>query len=346
MRQRPTARLTVPDFRNLGVLLRLLLLAEGLRLLWWAIEAPMRGHAWTGWWREGALYEPVLLTVTGVLAWLAPWLRRLPPLRALWMTALLAVVVALLWRVGLQRLGLTVPPLATVVAATLAVWLAVVGYFDWRHQRLSPALAEARLLALQSRMRPHFLFNSLNGVLTLIRRDPGRAEAMLEDLADLYRALLTEPRALVPLREELALARAYLAVEQVRLGDRLRLAWQVDTAPDDALLPPLTLQPLVENAVRHGIEPREEGGCVTVEAFRDDDHLVLFVRNPLPPPQAPPGARGNGLALANLRERLDLLYDAEARLRVYESEGEFVAQVRLPIRARDPVSRAPRRSVS
>ena len=346
MRQRPTARLTVPDFRNLGVLLRVLLLAEGLRLLWWLIEASARGRALTGWWLEGALYEPVLLSVAGALALLAPWLRRLPPRRALGVTALLAVALALLWRTGLQRLGLTVPPLATVVVATLAVWLAVVGYLDWRHQRLSPALAEARLLALQSRMRPHFLFNSLNGVLALMRRDPARAEALLEDLAELYRALLSEPRALVPLHEELALARAYLAVEQVRLGERLRVAWQIDTAPGDALLPPLTLQPLVENAVRHGIEPREDGGCITVEAFRDDDHLVLFVRNPLVPPDVKPSVRGHGLALANLRERLDLLFDAEARLRVYESEGEFVAQVRLPIRANVRLSLAPRRSAS
>ncbi|MCX7663165.1 MAG: histidine kinase [Tepidimonas fonticaldi] len=340
------ARFVIPDFRNLGVQWRLLLLAEGLRALWWVLEASPADASLQGWLTAGALFEPTLLSVAAALALLSPWLRRCPPWRALLITALVAVLVALAWRALLQGWGLAVPTPPTVVVATLAVWGGIAGYFDWRHHRLSPALSEARLQALQSRMRPHFLFNSLNGVLALIRRDPARAEAMLEDLAELYRALLAEPRTLVPWREELALAQAYLAVEQVRLGERLRVAWHVDTAPADALLPPLTLQPLVENAVRHGVEPRPEGACVTVEAFRDDDHLVLFVRNPLPPADAV--THGHGLALANLRERLELHYDTQARLRVYESEGEFVAQVRLPIRAGADaaVSPAPRRSAT
>ncbi|TSE28016.1 Sensor histidine kinase YehU [Tepidimonas thermarum] len=343
MAHRFAARLTVPDFRNLGVQLRLLLLAEGLYALWWWLGALSAGRAWPAWQTRSALFEPALLTLAGVLALLAPWLRRRPPRTALAWTAVAAVAVALGWRAALAAVGLPTPTPPALLVGTLAVWAAVVAYFDWRHHRLSPALTEARLQALQSRMQPHFLFNSLNSVLALMPRDPARAEAMLEDLAELYRALLAEPRALVPLREELALARAYLAVEQVRLGERLRVAWHVDTAPADALLPPLTLQPLVENAVRHGVEPQPLGACVTIEAFRDDHHLVLFVRNPLPPPGA--ATRGHGLALANLRERLALHYDAEARLRVYESEGEFVVQVRLPIRA-EGVSRAPRRSAS
>lgn len=336
-------RFAIPDFRNLGVQLRLLLLAEGLRWLWLVIESPWAIAQPQRWLASGVLFEPVLLSVSAGLMFIAPWLRGLSTRRALALTAVGAVVLALGWRELLLAWGLGSASPVQIIVSTLAVWVAVVAYFDWRHHRLSPALSEARLQALQSRMRPHFLFNSLNSVLALIRRDPARAEAMLEDLAELYRALLAEPRTLVPLREELTLARAYLAVEQVRLGDRLRLAWHVDTAPADALLPPLTLQPLVENAVRHGVEPRPDGACVTVEAFRDDDHLVLFVRNPLPPSEA--ATHGHGLALANLRERLDLHYDAEARLRVYESEGEFVVQVRLPIRG-DGVSPAPRRSAS
>ncbi len=269
-----------------------------------------------------------------------PWLRRRSYHHALAWTALLASLLVAVVDAALRARGRSDIHVVPVLAAVGGVLVVVFGYLDWRHHRLSPALTEARLLALQSRMRPHFLFNSLNSVLALIRRDPARAEAMLEDLAELYRALLAEPRAAVPLAEELALARAYLAVERVRLGERLQVAWQVDTAPQDALLPPLTLQPLVENAVRHGIEPRSQGGCITVEAFRDDEHLVLFVRNPLPPPNA--RTSGHGLALANLRERLALLYDTQARLRTYESEGEFVAQVRLPLRA-PALSAVPRR---
>lgn len=327
-----------PDVRPRPVLGRALawVLAAGAWAAWW------QGPA--AWWAPLAWALAPALTLAALAA--APaWWRRRPYRVAVALTLMLAALLALAWAALLPRLvaGTVLDPwqLAAAAAFTMATLL---GYLDWRHHRLSPALVQARLLALQSRMRPHFLFNSLNGVLALIRREPARAEALLEDLAELYRALLAEPRTLVPLADELALARTYLAVEQVRLGERLRQAWHVDTAPADALLPPLTVQPLVENAIRHGVEPRPEGACVTVEAFRDDDHLVLFVRNPLPPPGA--ATRGHGLALANLRERLALLYGGAARLRTYESEGEFVAQVRLPICAAGAVSPAPRRSAT
>ncbi|TSE32455.1 sensor histidine kinase [Tepidimonas charontis] len=321
-----------PDFRAPAVVLR----AVGL---WVAALGLIRiGEVASS--ATVAVVAAALAALLLGLAALSPWLRQRPYRHAVaWVAlgaALLTLGVDAAWRFG-ARADADGPRALALVELSV---LALLGYLDWRHHRLSPALAQARLLALQSRMRPHFLFNSLNSVLALLRRDPARAEAMLEDLAELYRALLAEPRAQVPLAEELALARAYLAVEQVRLGERMHVAWHVDNAPMDALLPPLTLQPLVENAVRHGIEPRPEGGCLTVEAFRDDEHLVLFVRNPLPAP----GMRtaGHGLALANLRERLALLYGGAARLRVYESEGEFVAQVRLPLHA-PRLNGAPRR---
>lgn len=314
----------------------------------WIGAAALWSAWWLGppvWWAAAAWAvapAAVLLALAVAPAW---WQRRAYRV-AVASALMLAAGFGLAWAALWARLW---PALAAdpwkVAAASVLTIASLLGYLDWRHHRLSPALVQARLQALQSRMRPHFLFNSLNGVLALIRRDPARAEALLEDLAELYRALLAEPRSRVPLADELALARTYLAVEQVRLGERLRQAWHVDTAPADALLPPLTVQPLVENAIRHGVEPRPDGACVTIEAFRDDDHLVLFVRNPLPPPGA--ATRGHGLALTNLRERLALLYGGAARLRTYESEGEFVAQVRLPVRtAEDAASPAPRRSGS
>lgn len=235
--------------------------------------------------------------------------------------------------------------------AWVLMWLAMAALWEaWQRQRLLPALVNARLQALHARMQPHFLFNSLNSVLALIRRDPERAETLLEDLAELYRALLKEPRHQVTLAEELALARSYLAVEQARLGERLAVQWRVDAAPMDALLPSLTLQPLVENAVVHGVEPRLRGGCVTVEAFADALQLVLFVRNPIVDADRP-AAQGHGIALNNLRERLALHHGASARLRVYESDGEFVAQVSVPLKrkaATEPstLNDAPRRSGS
>ena len=134
-----------------------------------------------------------------------------------------------------------------------------------RAKAYSPALTEARLQALQARIRPHFLFNSLNAVLSLIRRDPKRAELALEDLADLFRVLMSDGRKFVRLADEIAVLERYASIEQLRLGERLRVAWDIDNAPQDALLPPLVLQPLLENAVYHGVEPGTEAGEVLVQ---------------------------------------------------------------------------------
>ena len=138
----------------------------------------------------------------------------------------------------------------------LLLCAALLGYFQLRAKALSPAIAEARLQALQARIRPHFLFNSINAVLSLIRSEPKRAETALEDMADLFRVLMRDNRELAPLADEVELCRQYLALEQLRLGDRLQVEWHVKNMPGDALVPPLVLQPLLENAVYHGIEPR------------------------------------------------------------------------------------------
>jgi two-component system sensor histidine kinase AlgZ len=248
----------------------------------------------------------------------------------------LAALAAMAWHSTLALgMGLNLPGSAGHSASVAALVAgAVLFYFNWRHHRLSPALAIARLTALQARIRPHFLYNSLNSVLALVRTQPAQAEALLLDLADLYRALLGDARTLVPLAQELALARAYVHIEQQRLGDRLRLHWQCDQVPAQALVPPLLLQPLLENAVRHGAEPSPQGADVTLQAVADDTTLLLYVRNTLPPPQVPAQAQQNGhhMALDNIRERLALHFDAEASLRLRQNDGEFEVLVRLPLR--------------
>src|SRR5258706_11971560 len=147
------------------------------------------------------------------------------------------------------------PSLGRTLVLALLMAGTLLAYFRLHTKAYSPALAEARLQALQARIRAHFLFNSLNAVLALIRRDRKRAERALEDLADLFRALMSDGRSLVRLADEIALIERYAAIEQIRLGERLRMSWEIDNAPVDALLPPLVLQPLLENAVYHGVEP-------------------------------------------------------------------------------------------
>ena len=164
-------------------------------------------------------------------------------------------------------------------------------------------------------------------MLGLIRSEPRRAERALEDMADLFRVLMQDNRTLAPLGDEIALAKQYLAIESIRLGDRLRVAWRTDGVPSNALVPPLVLQPLIENAVYHGIEPAESGGEIAVEAAKVGNNLVLILTNPF----AGQGKHaGNKMAVANIRERLQLHFDAEADMKSEVKDGIYRVTIRLP----------------
>jgi two-component system, LytTR family, sensor histidine kinase AlgZ len=207
---------------------------------------------------------------------------------------------------------------------------ALLGYFRLLAKAHSPALAEARLQALQARIRPHFLFNSLNAVLALIRRDPQRAERSLEDLADLFRTLMSDARQFVRLADEIALLERYAALEQLRLGKRLRITWELDGAPADALLPPLVLQPLLENAVYHGVEPGTGASEVVVRIERRGDRVLTRIENPYL--EAEVQRAGNRMALENIRERLQLFFDAEARIATTTANGRYRVEIEIPYR--------------
>ena len=321
-----------PDFRNLGTLLRVVLLAEGASFLHHLVAQGSLAGALLAMGGGAPLFETALLGTVLVLFLVSPWLAGFPFRISASLGALLAALVTMavhgLFALSLPELYSHNALLPGFLAAALAVLIYF--YFHWRQLNLSPALSDARLMALQARIRPHFLYNSLNTVLGLIRQEPKRAESVLENLADLFRALMAEARALVPLERELALAKAYVEVETLRLGDRLRVGWHCDVAPMSAEVPQLILQPLIENAVIHGIEPSPEGGEVHINIFVKGGRLLMVVRNPLLPGGT--SRSGNRMALANIRERLDLHFDAEGRMTHFAAGGEFVVQIEIPLR--------------
>ena len=203
--------------------------------------------------------------------------------------------------------------------------------FQWlrmRAQALMPVQTAARLAELQSRIRPHFLFNTLNTALTLVRLDPARAEGVLEDLAELFRVALSEGGEAVTLHDEVELAKRYLAIEQIRFGSRMVVEWELDEAAALARVPPLLLQPLVENAVRHGIEPSDTGGTLRVRTRVQLGRAVITISNSVP---EAPSRPGNGMALNNVRERLRLMHDVAAQFEVRRDPRAFRVQIMVPL---------------
>lgn len=202
-----------------------------------------------------------------------------------------------------------------------------------RARATMPADTQARLVELQSRIRPHFLFNTLNSAIALIRAEPAKAETLLEDLSDLFRYALAEPHATATLAEEIELAKRYLAIEQVRFGERLQMQWLLDESAHHALLPPLLLQPLVENAIRHGIEPNTSGGKLQVRTERKGSQAVVQITNTLPAKAlvGRPKTQGNGIALANVKERLALLHDFNGSISTGIHEGFFIVRLSVPL---------------
>ena len=321
----------LPDFRNLGVMLRILvivtastLLAEALRnnSLWHWLEASAAAVAFV---------LPVTIISLLLLGIATPWLRRLDYRVAIACIVIVELVVVtatvqFVWILLPEDKG--VASLARHWLFTAMLALALIGYFDLRNRALSPALAEARLQALQARIRPHFLFNSLNAVLSLMRAEPRRAETALEDLSELFRVLMADNRKLIPLEQELELCRQYLDIEALRLEERLNVEWHVGDLPDDAMVPPLILQPLLENAVYHGIEPSAQPGTISIHIQRKSERLEMILSNPVPQSARPQS--GNKMALANIEERLQLHFDAEATLATRTGDGRFEVRIVMP----------------
>ncbi len=221
---------------------------------------------------------------------------------------------------GLSLLGVALAG-AALAGATWS-WLAL------RAKARQPVDARVRLAELQSRIRPHFLFNALNTALALVRVDPARAERVLEDLAQLFRVALADAGESVSLDEEIHLAQRYLAIEQIRYGERLQLHWDIDPRVGRARVPPLVLQPLVENAVRHGVEPALQGGRIWVQAEARRGQAVVLVSNSMPEAPSKPG---HGIALHNVRERLQLLHDVAGQCEVWHESGLFRARIIVPL---------------
>ena len=327
-----TIALELPDLRNLGTILRIVLAVNLMAAVAALVREP-QFDLWAAQWLDmTAVVEPHLIFELAVLYALAPWIARQSSLTGALAIAVITVAIGLGVHMLIAR-QFPGPPLAPLrhLVIALCVYGVLLAYFGLRAKALSPAIAESRLQALQARIRPHFLFNSLNAVLSLVRSDPKQAEIALLDMADLFRVLMRDNRELVPLADEIELCRQYLGLEKLRLTDRLQVEWHLNNMPGDALVPPLLLQPLLENAVYHGIEPSSVPGVVSINIFCKGGDIHAILRNPY---RAGGGRHhaGNKMALANIRERLQLHFDAEGALESRVRDSAYEVHIRMPYR--------------
>jgi two-component system sensor histidine kinase AlgZ len=324
----PTPRRVIPDGCNVGVLLRAVGFVSALA------GAAALGASLAAQDALDALLHAMSFAVPGTLATLILWClarRALPALPMPWQRAIA-------WLIP----GGVAAVLAWLFAAPGGAWAAwahfgtgvILGagfqhYCELRERAFSPAVVEAKYQALQSRIRPHFLFNSLNAVLSVIRTEPAKAERMLESIAELFRAVMADTRKLVPLKQEIELCRNYVEIEQTRLGNRLAVDWQIGAYHPRAKVPQLLLQPVIENAVRYGAEKLAGNADIVVRVRQHGFTLEIFVSNPIAPER--PEREGNQIGLANIRGRLALIYDLEAKVETRVRRERFELTMTLPI---------------
>lgn len=344
----PTPTFFLPDFCASRAVLAVVLIVEIVAIIFAIARQALHSNFWIDLATCSLFLLWLGLTCAAVLCRARPWLQTLSAARAAliaiaMLVATVGVVSEVVYQVGqvwnrgaIDVSGLFPRDHTGFLLRNLAVGFIVsalaLRYFyvsaEWKRSIQMEALA--RIRALQARIRPHFLFNSMNAIAALTRSSPERAEQAVEDLADLFRASLNDANVRIPLKDEFDIARTHQRIEQLRLGERLHVHWDVDALPLTTQVPSLIVQPLLENAVHHGIEMLPEGGVVSIIGSRVGDTLHIEVRNPIPAQAGYSEREGNRMALENIRQRLQLAWPGRARIETEQTDGEFCARLVFP----------------
>jgi two-component system sensor histidine kinase AlgZ len=339
MPPRPPAQHPLDALWQAGAIVWIMVGGEALALAL-TLAPGLEGDRWIYFGLASLWVQWVLLLTLAILYALRRPLERLRPQQVAAVALVLAL--ALCWLMA----GMASAYLGGVVtgvdwrslalkssAITLTVGVLGLAAFDnyWRGRLSAHRAKQAQLEALQARIRPHFLFNTLNTGAALVHARPGEAERLLLDLSDLFRAALSGDGE-IPLADELALARRYLEIEALRFGPRLRLHWDLPDPVPDVRVPTLSIQPLVENAIRHGVEPSPEGGAVEVRVTSDARSVQITVANDLPGAGARSGPvhAGHQVGLASVRSRIEAHTEGRGRVEAGVVEGRYVATLTLP----------------
>jgi two-component system sensor histidine kinase AlgZ len=327
----------VPELCNAAAISLLVLFGELLVLVLLFAGGPV---TWVRLALMSLFVQWVAITSAGILCWSRKWLASFGLAQGAVLAFLLVMGVTLVVGVCADRImssnadsGVAWGTMFGQMVISGIITALALRYFYVQHQLRLQEQSElqSRIQALQSRIRPHFLFNSMNIIASLIATDPETAESVVEDLSELFRASLNDAGNQVKLQEELDLCERYVRIEALRLGDRLRLEWDIEEPTQPVKIPLLTLQPLLENAIYHGVQPLPEGGTISVRLWFEDDDVHVEITNPLPDHDARDRSQGNKMALNNIRSRPTVLYGARADLTTTTRDERYVTSLKYPI---------------
>jgi two-component system sensor histidine kinase AlgZ len=338
--------LFLPNFCDVRMVLALVVIAQLLAFV--LILGPYNSSdRWTDLSLISLFIQWIALTSAALLCLSRPLLRKVGNITAACLSYILLIAVTVLisevmyWLLQSNAFSAVASApwhrdfLLRNIGISAIVSAIALRYFYVQHQWKKNLESEtnSRIQALQARIRPHFLFNCMNTIASLTRSQPQVAEATIQNLADLFRASLGDSQLRVPLCDELELSRKYLQIEQLRLGERLNVVWNMSDVPQDALIPSLTVQPLAENAIYHGIERLSEGGTIRITGRQEKNLIHIIVDNPVLQSNASARAQGNGMAMQNIRQRLEAYYGNQGKLVVghpNKHSGRYVVQISFP----------------
>jgi two-component system, LytTR family, sensor histidine kinase AlgZ len=330
----------IPDLCQVQAILWLILFSEALVVVLLLLVTPDFDFSWQRFAMMSFYVQWVVLVTSACLCRVRLHVRQLSLQGLLGLSFALILLVnglvslATLWMINTSFEAaydwvwlLRNEVIAAIVAGVLLNFF--YAQMQWRLQARSEM--QARVQALQSRIRPHFLFNSMNIIASLIHDAPDKAEQAVEDLSELFRASLKEAGVQVPMAQEIALCEKYLNIESLRLGSRLRVTWQRETMPDEAPIPLLTLQPLLENAIYHGIAPAAQGGVVNIQLAYDKGLIKILVSNSIATePKSERHEKGNQMALENIRYRLQALFGENVSMQQFSDGQLFTMCIEYP----------------
>ncbi len=331
----------IPDFNDAWNILKILLMSFFICVIYSFSQVSKASLFYATFWVTLQEFSPYLISQLLLLILNAKIIKKLHPINAiLYLIALNFLTIYLVSSIFIHSydgMFLEIDEAVAKFALSFGILFFFLIYFDWRERNLHPSQLQAQLSFLQSKMRPHFLFNTINSIVSLIKKDPNTAKKMLLNLSELLRASLKEDNTFMhKLSQEIKLCQKYLEIEKMRLGDRLEVIWEIDENIDNAIFPKLSIQPLIENSVLHGIQKLEEGGVINIKISKStQSRLIIDISNPIPLEKIGliDEDSHNNISMANLIERLKICFDGDISFKTSKTDDKFNIYLETPLKS-------------